>query len=678
MDQPTPIQKLFRNANVFITGGTGFMGKILIEKLLRSTEVNTIYLLVREKKGKSIHTRIDELFEDVIFDEVKKKCPKFKHKIEAISGECQLSGLGLNITDMQTLISKVNIIFHVAATVRFDENIKIAYDINVNGIKYVIDLARKMTNLKSIVHVSTAYSNCTRSVIEEKIYDCPLSYEDVGRILEKISHEEADALTPRLLGEWPNTYTYTKALAENLVNDIGKGLPLAIFRPSIIVSTYKEPIPGWIDNLYGPTGCCAGVVTGVLRVLYCDPNLVADIVPIDTCVSALISIAWDLTTKKSDTSLPICFQYFVDNNDNEEVENRWRLLLKQTLVALGPLLLTTSAGMTFGYSAILLPQLESNNSTIVVNKVEMSWIGLFMVHLIGTFLTWKNTALICSILPLISQIIIHFVPESPIWLANEGRIAEAKTSFFWCRGRSEESNKELDSILQRRNQSPKDENRNYKEKFNEIFVPEFLKPLIILTVYVTTKQWCGINAIAFYSVAIMKDTVGNVDEYLATLLVDLIRVVMATAACFLIKNFKRRHLALISGIGTFVSLFFLSGVTFFVKIYPSNQIGYFTMLFLISYIVFVSIGLVPLPSSMNGELFPVKLKGLGCGVSSFVAFSMFYSVVQTTPIIFGNYGPSGGFLIFGLVAFVSTIFVYLFLPETKGKPLHEIEDAFKS
>ncbi|XP_057655979.1 fatty acyl-CoA reductase wat-like [Diorhabda carinulata] len=329
MDQPTPIQKLFRNANVFITGGTGFMGKILIEKLLRSTEVNTIYLLVREKKGKSIHTRIDELFEDVIFDEVKKKCPKFKHKIEAISGECQLSGLGLNIIDMQTLISKVNIIFHVAATVRFDENIKIAYDINVNGIKYVIDLARKMTNLKSIVHVSTAYSNCTRSVIEEKIYDCPLSYEDVGRILEKISHEEADALTPRLLGEWPNTYTYTKALAENLVNDIGKGLPLAIFRPSIIVSTYKEPIPGWIDNLYGPTGCCAGVVTGVLRVLYCDPNLVADIVPIDTCVSALISIAWDLTTKKSDTKSEITVYNYVS-----EVENpvKWQEFIQLNIL----------------------------------------------------------------------------------------------------------------------------------------------------------------------------------------------------------------------------------------------------------------------------------------------------------------------------------------------------------
>lgn len=329
MEQPTPIQKLFKNANVFVTGGTGFMGKILIEKLLRSTEVNTLYLLVREKKGKSIHTRIDELFEDVIFSELKKECPKFKHKIEVISGECQLSGLGLNITDMQTLISKVNVVFHVAATVRFDENIKIAYDINVNGIKYVIDLARKMTNLKSIVHVSTAYSNCSRSVIEEKIYDCPVYYEDIEHILEKISYEEADALTPRLLGEWPNTYTFTKALGENLLNDIGKGLPLAIFRPSIIVSTYKEPIPGWIDNLYGPTGCCAGAITGVLRVLFCNPKLVADIVPIDTCVSALISTAWDISTKKLEPKSDITVYNYIS-----EVENplKWQELIQLNLI----------------------------------------------------------------------------------------------------------------------------------------------------------------------------------------------------------------------------------------------------------------------------------------------------------------------------------------------------------
>lgn len=60
------IQKFYKSLNVFITGGTGFMGKLLIEKLLRSTEVSTIYVLIREKKGKNAHSRIDELFDDVV------------------------------------------------------------------------------------------------------------------------------------------------------------------------------------------------------------------------------------------------------------------------------------------------------------------------------------------------------------------------------------------------------------------------------------------------------------------------------------------------------------------------------------------------------------------------------------------------------------------------------------
>lgn len=61
----TPIQEFFRDATVFITGGTGFMGKILIEKLLRACpHIKHLYLLVRLKKGKSPHERIDDIFQD--------------------------------------------------------------------------------------------------------------------------------------------------------------------------------------------------------------------------------------------------------------------------------------------------------------------------------------------------------------------------------------------------------------------------------------------------------------------------------------------------------------------------------------------------------------------------------------------------------------------------------------
>lgn len=64
--EESQICTFYKSSNVFITGGTGFIGKILIEKLLRSTEVSTLYILVREKKGKNAYSRLDELFDDAV------------------------------------------------------------------------------------------------------------------------------------------------------------------------------------------------------------------------------------------------------------------------------------------------------------------------------------------------------------------------------------------------------------------------------------------------------------------------------------------------------------------------------------------------------------------------------------------------------------------------------------
>jgi thioester reductase-like protein len=63
----TAIQEFYRGASVLITGGTGFMGKVLMEKLLRSCpHLRNIFLLVRKKKGKDVATRIQEVFDDPV------------------------------------------------------------------------------------------------------------------------------------------------------------------------------------------------------------------------------------------------------------------------------------------------------------------------------------------------------------------------------------------------------------------------------------------------------------------------------------------------------------------------------------------------------------------------------------------------------------------------------------
>ncbi|KAF0764862.1 putative fatty acyl-CoA reductase isoform X2 [Aphis craccivora] len=99
-------------------------------------------------------------------------------------------------------------------------------------------------------------------------------------------------MTPLIIKGWPNTYTFTKALAEKMLLQLGDKLPIVIVRPSIVTASWREPILGWVDNLNGPTGLLAGAGKGVLRTLLCHKDLIADLVPVDICINLLISAAW--------------------------------------------------------------------------------------------------------------------------------------------------------------------------------------------------------------------------------------------------------------------------------------------------------------------------------------------------------------------------------------------------
>lgn len=91
-------------------------------------------------------------------------------KIRPVKGDVTLLNLGLSPEDRNMLIERVNIVFHSAATVRFDEPLKVAVNLNTKGTDRVIDLCKDMINLISIIHVSTAYSNANRDEISESIY----------------------------------------------------------------------------------------------------------------------------------------------------------------------------------------------------------------------------------------------------------------------------------------------------------------------------------------------------------------------------------------------------------------------------------------------------------------------------------------------------------------------------
>lgn len=70
------------------------------------------------------------------------------------------------------------------------------------------------------------------------------------------------------------------------------------FFKSLVTAAWKEPIPGWIENLNGPTGLIVGAGKGVIRTMHCNENYVADIMPVDLAINAVVVAAWHVGSTK--------------------------------------------------------------------------------------------------------------------------------------------------------------------------------------------------------------------------------------------------------------------------------------------------------------------------------------------------------------------------------------------
>jgi thioester reductase-like protein len=311
------VRELLEHNSILITGATGFVGKVLLEKIIRSaTNVKHIFLLIRPKSEISATKRMtEEILQSPIFNRIKTDIGAdafnqlVKDKVSAIAGDISFEQCGISERDRAILAQQVSIVFHCAASIDFEERIDRAIELNVRGALKMYDLALSFESCKAFVHVSTCYVNSNlphQAHAEEKLYDPGFEPEDILVQVGQMTEEQLEYFPKSgMLRNWPNTYTFTKAIAEHLLvrkfEATKRRIPLAISRPAIVTAAWKEPCPGWVDDISAASAVYAGISLGALHFSPASFYGIIDFIPVDLVVNAVLLSAAAVVAQ------PVCF-----------------------------------------------------------------------------------------------------------------------------------------------------------------------------------------------------------------------------------------------------------------------------------------------------------------------------------------------------------------------------------
>ncbi len=346
------LAEAYRGKAILLTGGTGFLGTALVEKILRSLpELGRLYLLIRASRDKGVASRFEQ---DVLSSPAFSRLRELRgdtfggyvaEKVRVIEGDVHAPLLGLGEAELLELSREVDVVIHSAASVVFDAPLDAAMDSNVRGTLELLRLARDWEKRPLFVHVSTAYVSGIRGglVREEPPADVspngtPLDPREEIPNLEAVVREEELASRERsllnrfeteaqrelgMVGEeeevaqradqlrrawmrerlvergterarqlgWHDVYTFTKSLAERMLLRERGEIPLVIMRPAIIESSFAEPHPGWIQGSRMVDPIIMAFAKGILREFPINPESLVEIVPVDHVVNATLAAA---------------------------------------------------------------------------------------------------------------------------------------------------------------------------------------------------------------------------------------------------------------------------------------------------------------------------------------------------------------------------------------------------
>lgn len=272
---------------ILLVGCTGFVGEALLFKLLRETK-HKIILVIRTKENKSIAQRLGEIFDSIRLDYT-----EFKERLKTVQVSYDdQRNIVLSTKDDAYIKKHTTILVNALADINMNRELRKA---TLNNTVTALQWMRKFQECSHgelYLYISTAYVNHHRinnGNIPEEILEKNMSASTLTGILEGKTTS---------IGDYENTYLYSKQLAEVLLREEQKDKRLVIIRPSVIIPALETPFPGW-GKIQTMSYLILGAGSGILSLIRHNKGVYQNTVPVDIVAEDCLMVIAKDTEKKA-------------------------------------------------------------------------------------------------------------------------------------------------------------------------------------------------------------------------------------------------------------------------------------------------------------------------------------------------------------------------------------------
>ncbi|KAI4500604.1 hypothetical protein M0802_004196 [Mischocyttarus mexicanus] len=298
--------------------------------------------------------------------------------------------------------------------------------------------------------------------------------------------------------------------------------------------------------------------------------------------------------------------------------------------------------------------------------------GILIAYIFGGFMPFKVFNICLAMLPLIYLGGFIFLPETPVYLVRHNQLREAARSLMWLRAGHQLT---VERELLRLQIATKEAATSTKSiGFSDLFRDRgTIKGLVIALGLFAGQQLCGIFAMISYTETIFRISGSTLSPNTAAITVGAIQVIGSYLSTSLMERTGRRPLLLISALGMCICHYVLGTFCYLqVLNYDISAFGWIPVVALSIYVIVYCLGLGPGPYVISSEIFHRDISSLAITVALFFVWVVAFMVVKFFANLVEIFGMYGCFFILGTSCISTFLFIFILVPETKGRSREDI------